>query len=100
MVHDVGTTTTAATVSSGTTGVITDANTLGVGLFVESGWHNALVGDPEWNQRANVSPTDDMELLVQDRSEEHTPALQSLMRISYAVLSLQTQNKIQKHSPN
>src|SRR3546814_3661545 len=35
-----------------------------------------------------------------DRSEEHTSELQSLMRISYAVFCLQTKNKTIKHNMN
>src|SRR3546814_3606502 len=33
-------------------------------------------------------------MLAEDRSEEHTSELQSLMRISYAVFCLKTKNKI------
>src|SRR3546814_6095592 len=36
---------------------------------------------------------------VEDRSEEHTSELQSLMRISYAVFCLKKKIKIHKHTP-
>ncbi len=65
-VHDVGTTSSAATVSSGSTAVITGSNRLAIGFFAESGWHNALTADGAFAQRANLSPTGDMELLLQD----------------------------------
>src|SRR3546814_3657364 len=38
--------------------------------------------------------------LQEDRSEEHTSELQSLMRISYAVFCLKKKNKLQKQSTN
>src|SRR3546814_4009419 len=34
-----------------------------------------------------------------ERSEEHTPELQSLMRISYAVFCLKKKNKLQETAP-
>src|SRR3546814_3410233 len=38
------------------------------------------------------SPTDYLEQVKRDRSEEHTSELQSLMRISYAVFCLKKKN--------
>src|SRR3546814_1425469 len=35
--------------------------------------------------------------LLEQRSEEHTSELQSLMRISYAVFCLKKKNKLQRH---
>src|SRR3546814_5532364 len=45
---------------------------------------------------AAVGETADMIQLVQQRSEEHTSELQSLMRISYAVFCLKKKKKIYK----
>jgi hypothetical protein len=38
-----------------------------MGFYADSGFGNALTGDPTYTVRTNVSPTGDMELLAQDR---------------------------------
>src|SRR3546814_1858855 len=43
-----------------------------------------------------ASPRPETSALLQNRSEEHTSELQSLMRISYAVFCLQKQNNKQQ----
>jgi hypothetical protein len=60
-------TTAAANVSSGATAASTAAGELAMGFYVDSGFSNALLGDPAFTVRTNVSPTSDMELLAQDR---------------------------------
>ncbi len=62
-----GKTTTAANVSSGATAASTAAGELAIGFYADSGFSNALTGDPTYTVRTNVSPTGDMELLAQDR---------------------------------
>src|SRR3546814_6082552 len=41
-----------------------------------------------------------MEIVIVDRSEEHTSELQSLMRISYAVFCLKKKINNKSHTPN
>ena len=43
------------------------AGELAMGFYADSGFGNALTGDPTYTVRTNVSPTGDMELLAQDR---------------------------------
>ena len=43
------------------------AGELAIGFYADSGFSNALAGDPAYAVRANVSPTGDMELLAQDQ---------------------------------
>jgi galactose oxidase-like protein/fibronectin type III domain protein len=62
-----GKTTGAAAVSSGATGASTAPGELAMGFYADSGFSNTLAGDPGYSVRSNVSPTSDMELLVQDR---------------------------------
>jgi hypothetical protein len=62
-----GKTTAAGNVSSGATAASTAAGDLAMGFYVDSGFGNALTGDPTYTVRTNVSPTGDMELLAQDR---------------------------------
>ena len=45
----------------------TAAGELAMGFYADSGFGNTLAGDPGYSVRTNVSPTNDMELLVQDR---------------------------------
>jgi hypothetical protein len=54
-------------VSSGATAASTAAGELAMGFYADSGFGNALTGDPTYTVRTNVSPTGDMELLAQDR---------------------------------
>ena len=62
-----GTTSAAGNVSSGATAASTAAGELAMGFYADSGFGNALTGDPTYTVRTNVSPTGDMELLAQDR---------------------------------
>jgi Fibronectin type III domain len=62
-----GKTSTAGSVSSGATAPSTAAGELALGFYVDSGFGATLAGDPAYTVRTNVSPTNDMELLVQDR---------------------------------
>ena len=62
-----GTTSAAGNVSSGATAASTAAGELALGFYADSGFGNALTGDPTYTVRTNVSPTGDMELLAQDR---------------------------------
>jgi Domain of unknown function (DUF1929)/Fibronectin type III domain/Glyoxal oxidase N-terminus len=55
------------TVSSGATAASGAANELALGVYADSGFGNALSGDATYSTRANVSPTSDMEMLVQDK---------------------------------
>src|SRR3546814_5830869 len=48
--------------------------------------------------RSDGTPTSMLSVVVDDRSEEHTSELQSLMRISYAVFCLKKQNIPHKHA--
>ena len=62
-----GKTSAASAVSSGATAASTSAGELAMGFYADSGFGNTLAGDPGYSVRTNVSPTNDMELLVQDR---------------------------------
>ena len=57
----------ATTVSSGATAASAAANELALGVYADSGFSNALAGDPTYSTRTNVSPTGDMEFLAQDK---------------------------------
>jgi hypothetical protein len=54
-------------VSSGATAPSAAAGELALGFYADSGFSNALTGDPAYTVRTNVSPTGDMELLAQDK---------------------------------
>jgi len=56
----------AAAVSSGATAPTTAANEIAIGFYADSGFGDALVGDPGYMPRANTSPNGDMELFVED----------------------------------
>jgi hypothetical protein len=62
-----GKTTAASSVSSGATAASTAAGELAIGFYNDSGFGATLAGDPGFTTRTNVSPTGDMEFLVQDR---------------------------------
>jgi hypothetical protein len=64
-----GTTGTAATnaVAAGATAPSAGAGEVAVGFYADSGFANPLAGDPAYGLRTNVSPTNDIELLAQDR---------------------------------
>src|SRR3546814_10848303 len=61
------------------------------GSYVEI-WHRnvCVVGQVRWAQggRFGILSQDKIDISAQNRSEEHTSELQSLMRISYAVFCL------------
>jgi hypothetical protein len=61
-----GTTTSATSVSSGNTAQTTASNELAIGFYADSGFGDTLAGDAGYTPRVNVSPTGDMELLVED----------------------------------
>ncbi|MDA0161538.1 DUF4082 domain-containing protein [Solirubrobacter ginsenosidimutans] len=61
-----GTSVAADYVTSGPTPTLTGDNELAVGFYVDSGFGRALGADPQFTQRVNVSPTSDMEFLVED----------------------------------
>ena len=58
---------TAATVTSGATPPTTSADELALGFYVDSGFHDTLTAGSGFTARANVSNTNDMEFLVEDR---------------------------------
>jgi hypothetical protein len=53
-------------VTSGPTIALTGDNELAMGFYVDSGFGRTLSADPSYTQRVNVSPTSDMEFLVED----------------------------------
>jgi hypothetical protein len=74
--HASGTTSAAAQVSSGATGPTSTDGLLALGFYVDSGFGATLTAGAGYTQRANVSPTGDMEFLAEDRavSAGATPA--------------------------
>ena len=62
-----GNTSGAATVASGATAATTAGPELGVGFYADSGFGDSLTAGSGWTQRLNVSPTADMEFLVEDQ---------------------------------
>lgn len=67
MQHAAGKTSGAATVASGGTPATTAGNELAIGMYVDSGFGDALSPGSGWTQRANVSNTSDIELLSEDQ---------------------------------
>jgi hypothetical protein len=63
-----GTTSGAATVSSGATPATTAPNELALGFYADSGFGDTLTAGPGWTSRANVSGTDDMEFLAEEQA--------------------------------
>src|SRR3954447_16558425 len=57
----------AAGVSSGPTAPTSAAGELAVGFYADSGFNSALAGNPAYRVRANVSPANDIQMLVQDQ---------------------------------
>ena len=57
----------AATVGSGATAATTAGPELAVGFYADSGFGDSLTAGSGWTQRVNVSPTGDMEFLVEDQ---------------------------------
>jgi hypothetical protein len=66
--HATGTTSAAGSVSSGATGAVAGAGELAVGFYVDSGFGDNLTAGGGFTQRANVSPTGDIELLAEDQA--------------------------------
>jgi hypothetical protein len=62
-----GTTTTAASVSSGPTAATGAGNELAVGFYSDSGFGDTLTAGAGYTARTNISGTDDMELLAEDQ---------------------------------
>jgi hypothetical protein len=58
--------TAAATVQSGATAAAAGANELAVGFYNDSGFGDTLTANAGFTGRVNVSPTNDMEFLVED----------------------------------
>jgi hypothetical protein len=61
-----GTTTSAATVTSGATAAAATNNELALGFYLDSGFGDTLSAGSGFTSRVNVSPTSDMEFLVED----------------------------------
>ena len=74
--HASGTTSGAATVTSGPTPATTSSNELAIGFYADSGFGDTLTAGTGYTSRVNVSPTPDMELLAEDQttSQGATPA--------------------------
>jgi Domain of unknown function (DUF1929)/Fibronectin type III domain len=62
-----GTTTTAASVSSGPTAATGAGNELAVGFYSDSGFGDTLTAGSGYTARTNISDTGDMELLAEDQ---------------------------------
>jgi hypothetical protein len=58
--------TAAATVQSGATAATAGANSLAVGFYNDSGFGDTLTASAGFTGRVNVSPTNDMEFVVED----------------------------------
>jgi hypothetical protein len=67
MAHASGTTGGAASVASGATAATTAANELALGLYVDSGFGDALAAGSGYTGRVNVSPTSDTEFVAEDQ---------------------------------
>jgi hypothetical protein len=61
-----GTTTAAGTVSTPATAPTSAPNELVVGLYADSGFGDTLMARMGFNERVDVSPTEDMELMAED----------------------------------
>jgi hypothetical protein len=64
--HATGKTSGAATVSSGATPATTVPNDLALGSYVDSGFGDSLTAGSGFTPRANVSPSGDIEFLMED----------------------------------
>jgi hypothetical protein len=62
-----GTTGGAASVASGAVTATTAGNELALGLYVDSGFGDALGADATYTSRTNVSPTPDVEFVAEDK---------------------------------
>jgi hypothetical protein len=61
-----GTSTSSGFVTSGPTAALTGDNGLAIGFYADSGFNRTLAADPSYTERVNVSPTSDMEFVVED----------------------------------
>jgi hypothetical protein len=61
-----GTSGTAGYVTSGPTAPLAGDNGLAMGFYADSGFGRTLAADPTYTERVNVSPTSDMEFVVED----------------------------------
>jgi hypothetical protein len=61
-----GTSTSSGFVTSGATAALAGDNELAMGFYADSGFGRTLGADPNYTERVNVSPTNDMEFLVED----------------------------------
>ena len=66
--HASGDTTTAASVNSTPTAPTTEPNELAVGFYADSGFGDTLAAGSGFTQRANVSPTGNIEMLAEDQT--------------------------------
>ena len=66
--HATGTTSAAATVSSGATPAVTGSGELAIGFYADSGFGDTLTPGSGYTGRVNLAPTPDMELLVEDQA--------------------------------
>jgi hypothetical protein len=74
--HATGTTSGAATVTSGATPATTGGGELAIGFYADSGFGDTLTPGSGFTGRVNLAPTSDMELLVEDQvvGQGATPA--------------------------
>lgn len=66
--HASGTTAAAGTASSGTTPATVGGSELAIGFYADSGFGDTLTAGAGYTQRANIAPTNDLEMLVQDKA--------------------------------
>ena len=74
--HATGTTSGAATVSSGATPAATGGGELAIGFYADSGFGDTLTSGTGYTKRVGLAPTSDMELLAEDQAvaQGATPA--------------------------
>ncbi len=65
--HTSGTSPSAGPVSTPATAPTTEGNELAVGFYADSGFGDTLAAGSGFTQRANVSPTNNMEMLAEDQ---------------------------------
>ena len=66
--HATGTTSAAATVASGATPGTTASGELALGMYVDSGFGDALTPGSGYTQRSNISGASDMDVLTEDQT--------------------------------
>jgi hypothetical protein len=65
--HNSGSTSGAATVSSGATPAVTADGELAIGFYADSGFGDTLSAGSGWTQRSNISGVGDMDMYAEDR---------------------------------